>query len=625
MKKHIKNIRKTLCCIFLIVMMLTTIPISASAAVNPYPSSQTIDGITTIPCTYYAWQQAYNNTGVSMPDFGHAKNWYTGAQNAGYAVGTVAKPKSIAVWSGGTYGHVSYVVSVNGSTMTVNEGGMHNSSNTGPLNGNGIYNGNVVNSIVGKQKGNGSSKILVGFIYLTEAVSTNVTFTNRASENEPSSNNAIVHYYINKPTGWAVSEIGIAVREEGSTYSKGWEHKQAPTSGNYSSWSKVPVSWDFKNEVGFTPTHATKYYYQFYAKVNGKEYWSDEFNITTTGSHSYPSSWTTTKAATCTTDGSAKRSCSCGKTETKVLTKLGHNFESAWTVDTPASCTTAGSKSHHCARCSEKSSVTAIPANGHSFGNWKTVTEPTCTSAGKKTRTCSVCKTPESATVTAKGHSYSSQWTVDTPASCIKAGTKSKHCSACDSKTIVTTIPPTGHNWSSFEITIEATTEKQGVSTRKCVNSGCDATETKTIPKLSNDGHTHTYGDWQQTKAPSCTEDGQQSRTCTICNEAESYTVSQLGHIFGDWSEPDNSGVSRRICSNCSVAEEQLVITKEPESSSNSSSSEIVETLEDTISDVENAPKKTSSNNTLLIVIILVLGVTLIGALIYIIIKKKNK
>lgn len=556
--KKINKFIGILISIAITIMMASLSPLSVSAASNPYPSSQTIGGVTTIPCTYYAWQQAYDNTGVAMPNFGNAKNWYSGASSAGYAVGSVAKPKSIAVWSGGTYGHVSYVVSVNGSKMTVNEGGMYN-SNGGAYNGNGILNGNVVNSTVGQAKGNGSSKILVGFIYLTETSSGTVTISSQSSKNQISHNNAVVCCDINKPSSYTVTKIGIRVRKDGSTYDNGWSIYQAPIYSNYSGWTAVPISYDFQAELNFTPTHLTKYYYQFYTVTNGKEYWSDEFSITTTGSHSYPI-WTTTQAATCTATGSAKRSCSgCSKTETQTLTALGHNYSSSYTTDTAATCTTNGSKSKHCTRCSAKTSVTAIAATGHSWSSWKTVTQPTCTAEGKQQRNCSVCKATETKSIAAKGHSYSSEWTVDIASTCTVAGTKSKHCSSCSSKAAVTTIDATGHNWSEFKTSVSATTEKTGLSVRNCMNSGCTASESKVIAKLAADGHTHSFGEFETIKTATCTEQGEQQRKCTQCNEAENLMLSPIGHNFGEWSSPDENGIITRACSLCGEKEEQII------------------------------------------------------------------
>ena len=83
---------KKICRMFLatIVVALLVCGFSVTAYANVYPQYQTLDGVTTVRCTYYAWQQAYDNTGVALPNFGDAKNWYTAAQNYGYATGTVA-------------------------------------------------------------------------------------------------------------------------------------------------------------------------------------------------------------------------------------------------------------------------------------------------------------------------------------------------------------------------------------------------------------------------------------------------------------------------------------------------------------------------------------------------------
>ena len=70
------RIFKRSCAGFLTSLMIALIlvsVISVEAATNPYPESQTINGVTTIPCTWYAWQQAYDNLGVAMPNFGNAK------------------------------------------------------------------------------------------------------------------------------------------------------------------------------------------------------------------------------------------------------------------------------------------------------------------------------------------------------------------------------------------------------------------------------------------------------------------------------------------------------------------------------------------------------------------------
>ena len=53
--------------------------------------------------------------------WGNANTWYANAQRAGYAVGTVPRPGAIAWTGAGYYGHVAYVESVNGNSVTISE------------------------------------------------------------------------------------------------------------------------------------------------------------------------------------------------------------------------------------------------------------------------------------------------------------------------------------------------------------------------------------------------------------------------------------------------------------------------------------------------------------------------
>lgn len=64
-------------------------------------------------CTsFVAWRvnQAFQ---LNLRGWGNAKNWSTVARVQGYTVNSVPKMGDIAVWDGGIYGHVAYVVAVN--------------------------------------------------------------------------------------------------------------------------------------------------------------------------------------------------------------------------------------------------------------------------------------------------------------------------------------------------------------------------------------------------------------------------------------------------------------------------------------------------------------------------------
>lgn len=166
------KVLKSLAVLLAAVMFFSMIPIgtfTVGAATNPYGKYQTIDGVTTVRCTWYAWQAAYDRCGVALPGWGDAGTWYNSAVNAGLSTGSIPKSNSIAVWNqGGNYGHVAFVTSVSGNTMTVDEGGVTYQGSA--YNGDGIKTGTVTNSSVGSAKDNWNpNQILVGFIYLSSS------------------------------------------------------------------------------------------------------------------------------------------------------------------------------------------------------------------------------------------------------------------------------------------------------------------------------------------------------------------------------------------------------------------------------------------------------------------------
>lgn len=50
----------------------------------------------------------------------------------------------------------------------------------------------------------------------------------------------------------------------------------------------------------------------------------------------------------------------------------------------------------------------------------------------------------------------------------------------------------------------------------------------------------HQWGEWVETKAPTCTEVGEETRTCSVCGETETREVAAAGHNFGgEWQYDD--------------------------------------------------------------------------------------
>ena len=183
--------------------------------------------------------------------------------------------------------------------------------------------------------------------------------------NTVSDTNAFVVTDVYKPSNYKLTKAGIRIRRYDGSYDNGWSefHNTAST---WTGYDYMRISYDMNSEVKITLRHGTKYYYKFYAVIEGKEYWSPEQSFTTTGSHSY-GSWYTTTSATCTSGGTEERKCSCGATESRSTSALGHNYGS-WSTVTNATCTSGGSEKRTCSRCSN-SETRSTSALGHNYGS----------------------------------------------------------------------------------------------------------------------------------------------------------------------------------------------------------------------------------------------------------------
>lgn len=73
--------------------------------------------------------------------------------------------------------------------------------------------------------------------------------------------------------------------------------------------------------------------------------------------------------------------------------------------------------------------------------------------------------------------------------------------------------------------------------------------------------HAHTWSDWTETKAATCTEAGELYRECTGCGYKQT-TYTAYGHKWGDWTTVteqtcESKGEKKRVCSVCSAEEKQ--------------------------------------------------------------------
>ena len=162
--------------------------------------------------------------------------------------------------------------------------------------------------------------------------------------------------------------------------------------------------------------------------------------------HDYVS--TVTKEATCTEDGVQTDTCTrCGDTKTQAIKALEHDYATEYTVDVAATCTTAGSQSKHCTRCGEADpdSVQEIPALGHEYVS-KVTKAATCTEDGVQTDTCTRCGDVKTQAIKATGHQWS-DWTKTADATVNGAEQQQRTCTTCgtvETKAVGEKLAPTG-------------------------------------------------------------------------------------------------------------------------------------------------------------------------------------
>lgn len=185
--------------------------------------------------------------------------------------------------------------------------------------------------------------------------------------------------------------------------------------------------------------------------------------------------------------------------------------------------------------------------------------DATCTENGwKETGVCDVCgqhysdKNNEDNILPSLGHNYSEEYTVDKPATCTVAGEKSKHCTreGCEARDDIQKIDALGHDY--VETTVAPTCTEKGNLTKTC--SRCNDVITEEIPAL---GHEFAK-DYTVDKKATCIEEGEQSKHCTRkgCNGKEDIQkIPALGHDYVSKVTKEASctekGIITKTCSKC--------------------------------------------------------------------------
>ena len=122
----------------------------------------------------------------------------------------------------------------------------------------------------------------------------------------------------------------------------------------------------------------------------------------------------------------------------------------------------------------------------HTYNAWTTVKTATCTQTGSRARVCSTCGNKETQTIAKTDHTIVTDAAVE--ATCTKKGkTQGSHCSVC-------------------KAVIKAQSE---------------------VPMKA-----HQYGAWKTVRKASCTAEGSQERTCSVCSNKQTQVVAKTGHTI---------------------------------------------------------------------------------------------
>ena len=215
---------------------------------------------------------------------------------------------------------------------------------------------------------------------------------------------------------------------------------------------------------------------------------------------------------------------------------LEHSYDEGVVTVSPT-CAAEGVLTYTCSACGDIHTE-AIPVVEHSYD--AVITAPGCISGGYTTYTCSVCGDSYiDDEVEAVGHNYNAVVTAPT---CTEGGYTTYTCSACGDSYNDDLTEAVGHSWVDASCTGAKTCEICGETEGDALGHSYDAVVT--APTCTEGGYTtytctvcgdsyigdeveavgHSYD--AVVTAPTCTEGGYTTYTCTICGD--SYVADEM-------------------------------------------------------------------------------------------------
>ena len=247
---------------------------------------------------------------------------------------------------------------------------------------------------------------------------------------------------------------------------------------------------------------------------------------------------------TCEESGKKEYTCViCGYSYKETVPALEHEYIEKEKKE--PTCREYGYIHYECKNCKDTKQE-ILTNTDHAWNDGVVTKEPTCEMKGEKTITCSFCLYSYTEPVDIINHEYAELSKEE--ADCEKDGFIIYKCKTCESSYSEILIA-TGHSFSQWIVTKEATEEVEGVEERICFN--CQKIETRSIDKLE---HIHSYE--SVVTAPTCTEEGYTTYTCKCGKTYTGDYTFKTGHSYGDWvitKEPTETeeGIRESTCSGC--------------------------------------------------------------------------
>ena len=228
-----------------------------------------------------------------------------------------------------------------------------------------------------------------------------------------------------------------------------------------------------------------------------------------------------TTPPSCLQDGIRTFTClECKETRTEPIKATGHSWDNGSVTKAPL-CGADGVRTYTCTSCkASRAEVIPAPAASHTFDGGTILSAPGCENSGQQELTCKTCGFRKTETLSPAGHQWD-QGSITREALCGEPGTQVFRCTVCGKeRTETIPAPAESHSFGQSSITRKATCKQDGSRTLTCTVCGTQKTEA-----IKATGHT--WSSWETTAEATVFQPAAQERQCASCQEKETRTTGK--------------------------------------------------------------------------------------------------